>query len=195
VEEILGRGRIGDGTIYVSAFLDRPGVVVHAGGPGRVVLGRNPEDVDALSPHRDLLAGAGIGVELVADVEPELWAKYSFLCALAGATALHGEPLGPILANEGKRRLVEALIQEVGALARARGVTMPQDVVARNLAICRAFPPETKSSLLHDLENGRRHELDWLLGTAVELAGRLGVPLPITRQTYQGIRARWRLAG
>jgi 2-dehydropantoate 2-reductase len=43
------------------------------------------------------------------------------------------------------------------------------------------MPPHAKSSMLEDLEHGRRLELPWLNATLARLGDELGVPTPIHR--------------
>jgi 2-dehydropantoate 2-reductase len=40
------------------------------------------------------------------------------------------------------------------------------------------IPPESKSSMLEDLQRGRRLELPWLSGAIVRIGQELGVPTP-----------------
>ena len=41
------------------------------------------------------------------------------------------------------------------------------------------FPANSKSSMLEDLERGRRLELPWLSGAVVRIGKEVGVPTPI----------------
>lgn len=193
LEGILPHGRVADGCIYVSAHIQAPGVVLHAGGPGRVVIGRDPEDMDLLIPHRDFLLDAGIQTELVPQVEVEIWNKYLFICALSGAMALFREPLGPIMSEVQKRDVLVGLMREVEALARARGIPLSEEIVPRTLDVCHSFPLDSKSSLLLDLEQRRTNELDWLFGPMIQEGERLGLPLPVTNRVYRDIRSVWSL--
>ena len=63
-------------------------------------------------------------------------------------------------------------------MAHAKGIALPADFVARTLARTDQLPAEMKSSLLHDLEGGRRLELPWLSGAIVRMGRELGVPTP-----------------
>lgn len=191
VERAYPTAMVADGAIYVFAHIESPGVILHVGGPGRVVFGRQPSEQDALSPYLDLLLGASIQAELVPTADVEVWGKFVVLAAIAGTTALYGETVGRIMADPDKAALVEGLMAEVVALGKASGVPLPPDLLSRSLDIARGFPPEGKSSLLHDLEAGRPSELDWLLGTAVGLGQRLGVDVPLLEMVYHGIGSRW----
>src|SRR5262249_50067670 len=71
--------------------------------------------------------------------------------------------------------------REGAAVAQARGVAIPAQLVDGAAATLAALPPETKSSMLEDLERGRRLELPWLSGAVVPLGRELGVEAPTHR--------------
>ena len=75
--------------------------------------------------------------------------------------------------------MLRAACAEALAVARAKGIALPDDFVARTLARTDQLPYEMKSSMLEDLERGRRLELPWLSGAIVRLGQELGVPTPI----------------
>lgn len=191
VEKALPDALVGDGAIYVFAHIQSPGIILHAGGPGRVVFGRDPENQDSLAWVKELLSGAGIDAKLVPRADVEVWKKFVVLAAVAGCTALYGDTVGQILADPSKLRLLEGIMKDVISLAEASGVPLPQDLMERTMASAKSFPPKGKSSLLHDLEAGRPSELDWLLGRALDAAARQGVELLVIKKVYEGIRTRW----
>ena len=196
VEKVLSRGQVADGTIYVFAHIHSPGVVVHVGGPGKVVLGSpRPDLKPKLEETRDLLRGAQIEADLTTEVDVAIWKKFLVLAPVAGLTALYGMTVGEIIDDEGKWNLLLRLMEEVVELAKASGVSLGGDAMDEGLAIVRSFPRDGKSSLLHDLEAGRKNELDWLLGRALELGRDLGVSLPFFKEVYDGIRSRWSAGG
>jgi len=50
------------------------------------------------------------------------------------------------------------------------------------------MPPENKSSMLIDVEAGRRLELDWLSGAVARIGDELGVPTPIHHFIYAALK-------
>ena len=63
-------------------------------------------------------------------------------------------------------------------MAHADGVGLPEDLVDRILERIDGLPATRKSSMLHDLERGRRLELAWLSGTIARMGRDLGVATP-----------------
>ncbi len=70
-------------------------------------------------------------------------------------------------------------IDEAIAVGRARGIVFPPTVVEDTKKLISNFPAESKSSMLEDLERGRRLELPWLSGAVVRLGREAGVATPI----------------
>ena len=64
------------------------------------------------------------------------------------------------------------------AVARANGIAVPESTVDDVAKAYAALPPQTKSSMLEDLERGRRIELPWLSGAVVRIGQEVGVPTP-----------------
>ena len=84
-----------------------------------------------------------------------------------------------VFAGSGICRPRATAIDEVIAVGKARGVNLPADLMDTTLAMIRNFPASSKSSMLEDIERGRRLELPWLSGAVVRLGNEAGVPTPI----------------
>ena len=79
-------------------------------------------------------------------------------------------------------------MEEILAIARAKGVNVTDDVIERSLAKAGNFPPETKTSYHRDVETpGKRNEGDLFGGAILRMGQDVGVPTPITRQVYAEI--------
>jgi 2-dehydropantoate 2-reductase len=129
-----------------------------------------------------------VKVSLSDDVRLPLWTKFIFICGFSGMTTLCRTTIGPVLAAPESAAMLEATMREVEALARARGLPLPPDVTAEQLAICRKMAPSAPSSMLGDLQRGKRLELDHLNGAAVRLADEAGVPAPCNRAVVAALR-------
>jgi 2-dehydropantoate 2-reductase len=127
---------------------------------------------------------AGIDIAQSDNINRERWEKFVFLIGLSGATGATRMPLGPILADPDTRAFFRSLMEEVIALARAKGVTLAPDFLDSRMKFADTAPPGMKASLLHDLERGNRIEIDWLAGKAVALGRELSVPTPANAAVY-----------
>ncbi|MEU5624579.1 MULTISPECIES: ketopantoate reductase family protein [Streptomyces] len=181
------RGRLTDeqvlgGVCFISAFIEEPGVVRHNSALQKVILGpyrpgRSATSRSVLAAFRD----AGIEAEASDDIERTIWEKFVFLVGLSATTATVRGPIGVVRSNEQSRRLLLDVMAETVAVARACGVRLDSDFAGDRLDFCDTLPAAMTSSLHNDLENGNRLELPWLSGGVVDLADRLGVPVPRNR--------------
>jgi 2-dehydropantoate 2-reductase len=73
---------------------------------------------------------------------------------------------------------------EVAAVARAEGIPIPEDLPQRLRAYMEALPASTRSSLLIDLQSGKRIEVESLPGSVVRRAAAAGVDVPIMATLY-----------
>jgi len=100
------------------------------------------------------------------------------------------------LAHQGGRRLapqvgVRAALndgEQVLAVARAEGVTVAADVVDRIVPYIDNIPGTMRSSLLIDLQQGKRIEVEALQGAVVRRGAALGVPTPIIAALYSVLK-------
>jgi hypothetical protein len=91
---------------------------------------------------------AGIDIALSATIERERWQKFVFLVGLSGATATTRKALGPILADPDTRTFFHKLMSEVVTIGRAKGVSLPADIVEDRMKFAESSPPTFKASLL-----------------------------------------------
>jgi 2-dehydropantoate 2-reductase len=182
---VIGTDHVMGGTAYVLASLESPGVVRHAGGPGRLVFG----ELDGRRSERGerLLVAcsqAGIPAELSENIRAELWSKYAFILPQAGMTAAVRLPIGDIRNSEAAWEMFAAIVEEAWRVGRAEGMDLPDDLVARHLAFAQGLVPEGYSSLYHDLTAGRRMELAALHGELLKRAEKHHVATPASRAIF-----------
>ena len=96
----------------------------------------------------------------------------------------------PIMSDPDNRKLLKHAIAETVAVAKVKGIDLSDDYVTKHGDFYGGIPPDTKSSMLMDLENGRRIELNWLSGAVAQFGDELGVPTP----THHAICGALRLA-
>ena len=85
--------------------------------------------------------------------------------------------------------MLRRAMEEVVAVARAKGIDLAADLVERHMETVDGLPGDFTSSMHHDLSRGKRLELPWLSGTVAGLGRDLGVPTP----THDAIRTALKL--
>ena len=76
---------------------------------------------------------------------------------------------------------------EIAALADARRVCLPEDIVRRTMAFVDTLPADGTASLQRDIADGRRSELDAWSGAVVRLGREAGLPTPIHAFIYSSL--------
>jgi 2-dehydropantoate 2-reductase len=177
---VLGSDHVVGGVAHISAYVAEPGLIRHATDYARFTFGelegRRSARVAALA---EALQAAGVDHVVSSDIQVDLWQKMVFLASLSGLNALTRLSIGPIVQDPDTHGLLRGAVEEADAVARAKRVAVPDDMVASAMAVLTDLPPGVKASTLLDLERGRRLELPWLSGTIARLGRELGVPTPI----------------
>ena len=187
IDAVLGPGHALGGVAYIFATIGEPGVIDHRF-LGRITLGEMDGSASARAERlRAAFAKAAVPVELSTDIKGKLWEKYLMINAQAGMTALTRSSIGVIRALPPTWAMYGALLEEAAALARAEKVELPRNIVATIAAGAQGMPPETVSSMYHDLLAGKRIELEALHGHASRLGERHGIPTPATSAVYAAL--------
>ena len=185
----IGREHVLAGSVYIPAMIEEPGVIAHGGDFAKAVFG---ELYGGRSDRAEALlrafGDAGVDAEITDDVESTLWTKFVLLSAVSATNAITRGPTHPVLQDPDMRRMFTDALRETEAVARARGVTLAPDIVARQLAMAEAFPADVKASLLQDLEAGKRLEVEYLSGTVSRLGAEHGVATPVHSTIYAALK-------
>ena len=177
--------------VYVSASIDRPGVVTQKGMAGLLTCGRDPDhpNYDPV-PVVNLFDQAGVTVRYEVDPYPAIWEKYLFIASFGLVTAWVEKPFGAVLQDRQLQGLVRGIMEEIQAVAAQRGIVLGESIVESSLKKAENFPFETKSSYQRDVEGRRRNEGDLFGGTILRLGTELGVPTPVTERLYREIEEK-----
>jgi 2-dehydropantoate 2-reductase len=180
VAKVLGEERVLGGVCHLAAWLEAPGVVRHTGDLFRVTVGELP---GGTSPRAEALAGAlraaQVDAAVAEDIQAVMWEKFLFIAAFGAVGAVARAPVGAVRAIPETRSLLSAAMEEIAAVARARGVRISGAAVQRALSIVDGFPPSVTASMQRDIQGGRPSELHDQTGAVVRLGRQAGVAVPV----------------
>jgi len=186
---VLGPERVMGGSAYIATRIAAPGVIEHTGTMARLRFGPVLESQRAAAEaFLKACKGAGLNAELTEDIVLVNWEKFAFLVAVSSATALARAPLGVVRADPDLRWMFEQAMRETWALARRRGVKLPDDFIDKQMAFLDTLPAEMRASMLHDLEAGNRLEAPWLCGAVARMASEAGLEAPVNRTVYAALK-------
>lgn len=182
----VGESHAIGGTTSHGCIFQGPGRVEHTGVGDTVIGPVAPPDRPAHHQLAETLSQAGIETEVVADIRPKLWSKAAVNAAINPATAIAGLPNGALLEVEELEHLLEAAAREVEAVARSEGIEVEEGAWVDRARTVAKQTARNRSSMLQDVERGRRTEIDAICGRIVEVAKRNGVPAP-RNETLHGL--------
>lgn len=190
IAQIAGAERMVLGVCYHSATVLGPGLVLHAG-RGRTVIG---EMDGSMSPRvqqvADRFTAAGMETEGSAQILREIWSKLALNVATLPTQSAIRLTADRLLNTPEMRGLMKNLLREVVAVAGAQNI--PLDFTERWAAITgllSRLAPNTRGSMLQDVEKGRRTEIDVMCGAIIEAGARLSVPTPCNTTMFSLIKA------
>ena len=185
-----GAARVLGGTTYVATALESPGCIVQTGVHRSIIFG---EIVGAreLTPRVEALAAAlamaDIEVRAVPDARTPLWDKFVYLVPFSGFTGAARLPIGFLWSSPQAREMFYAAAREVAAIAHAEGISLSPDRWETLQHYMDHIPHGTRSSLLIDLSQQKRIEVEALQGVALRKAAAHGVPTPIIATLYAAL--------
>jgi 2-dehydropantoate 2-reductase len=170
--------------VYVATEMKGPGHLKHHG-RGDLVIGSLVEGASSKA-HEDIKAwfeAAGVPVVISDNVAGELWAKLVVNCAYNAISAISQLPYGRMIQGPGVREVMRDVVEETLAVAKAAGVRMAPDMLAKTYRIAEAMAGQY-SSTAQDLARGKPTEIDHLNGYVLRKGEALGVPTPANRALY-----------
>ncbi len=184
VAEAFPNNEVLSGLAFICVHRTAPGKVLHQD-YGRIVLGRYPGGPSETARRlAEMFRRAGVPCEVTEDVITARWQKLVWNAPFNPISVLcGGASTQDMLGREETTRLVRAVMEEVCAVAAATGHPLPDDVVDRMIADTRKMTPY-KTSMLLDFEAGRPMEVEAIVGNAIRIARRLGVPVPHLETLY-----------
>ena len=166
------------GTTAQGATLLGCGHIRHAGAGETVIGGIDENSAFHAKLIRDLFMSAYIPAEIAEDVTGILWGKLLVNCGINPLTAIMKITNGQLPEIPDLCEVMRRAVGEGGAIAQAAGITLPySDPAARVIEVC-AATASNRSSMLQDLEAGRKTEIDYLNGALVNKAREAGLAAP-----------------
>ncbi len=168
--------------VYSSTEIVEPGVIRHIEGT-RFTIGEPSGEVsDRCKAISAAFAAGGLRAPVESKLADQIWLKLTGNVAFNPITALTRATLGQLAELPEMVDLLRAVFLECAQVAGLLGVKFPVSLDRRleaGLAV-----GDHKTSMLQDLEAGKRLEVGCMTGAVVELADRLGVPVPHVRTVH-----------
>ena len=131
---------------------------------------------------------AGIVYETPEDMIRMMWWKFMINVGVNQASAVMRAPFGVFQKSPDAQGLMEALMKEVIALTDVLDVNLTNRDIEEWYSFLKVLSPQGKTSMLQDIEAGRKTEVEIFGGKVVELGNTHGVKTPANQTVLQIIQ-------
>lgn len=199
-ERMIGEALGMDKVLYaVAVGIDavREGKAVTYSREGRLLFGEAENKVlsERVVRLQGLFARAGIPCETPSDMIRALWWKFMVNVGMNQVSALLRAPYGVFQKSEDAKALCDMAMEEVIAVAVKEGVSLGREDMNEWHGILMGLSPTGKTSMLQDMEAGRKTELEMFAGRVVEMGLKHGLPTPLNLMLLRCIRVLEGLQG
>lgn len=192
-EEQIGRAYGMDRVLYaVAVGMDalKEGNTVTYTRQGKIFFGERENDVvtERVKRVQALFDRAGIAYEMPPDMIRILWWKFMINVGTNQASAALRAPYGVFQRSPEARDLMESAMREVMALAAKANIHLFEEDIQNWYTVLSGLSPEGKTSMLQDVEAGRKTEVEMFAGKVIELGRRYNVPTPVNQKLFETIK-------
>ncbi len=170
--------RYGTEKVVYSYFIGhsavRDGRNITQDGVNTIVMGANQR----ISDYFDKV---GINYEIPDDIIRSMWLKFMLNVSSNQTTALMHLTFGEMQNNKKCMEFVVNVMREVQSIAKAEGVNNTETMIEDALDALKLMCPEGKTSMLQDVEAGRKTEVDMFAGVMIELGKKHKILTPYNK--------------
>ena len=185
----LGDERVIGGLCKIVSFVVEPGHIRHAGFSPSVVIGEMDNSrSDRIIEIQSVFNQAGIDTTIAEHIQVALWMKFLFIASFSGIGAIANAPAGKLRTDAELRPQMTRAMEEIFALAHARGIKLPENAIETVMAGVNALPEDATSSMQRDIAAGKPSELESQNGAVVRMAREAGVEAPTHEFIYRTLK-------
>lgn len=139
---------------------------------------------------KNLLNDAKINNQVFEDMIKTVWTKWMLNIGLNQVSAISGATYRVINKTPELLTLVNKAMMEVMEVSKACNINLGDENWASVQDVIDALDGDGKTSLLQDVENKRKTEIEYFSGTLIKLAKEHNVEVPVNEVLYNFIKAK-----
>lgn len=124
---------------------------------------------------------AGINHCIPQDIIYSQWKKFALNSCANPLTAIFKFTFGEALNNKKFMELAVEVIKEVQQVAKAEGVKNSENLLSDTIDALHTMLPDGKTSMLQDIEAGRKTEIDIFAGRIIQLGEKYSIQTPYNK--------------
>ncbi len=180
ISKFVGKDRVIGGITENGITFERYGKVIHAG-KGETIIGPYGDDfTNEVKEFSQILNDSSIANKVSDNIYGHIWKKVIINAGINPITALSGLKNGSIIDDKNLFSLMEYICEESVKVAENE-VVLPGDDPFKEAVKVAKNTSENKSSMLQDVENKRKTEIDCISGAIVSVGTKHGVNTPYNR--------------
>lgn len=157
----------------------RTGNNISHDGVNKIVFGSdNKNDTENIEKVKTFFDRTNINYQISDDIKHSMWLKFMLNVCANPTTALFRMTFGEMLSNKSMMQLAIKIMKEVQAVAKAEGINNTEIMIEETLEQLNTMSPIGKTSMLQDVEAGRKTEADIFVGTVVDFGKKHNIPTP-----------------
>jgi len=157
---------------------------------GKVLFGeiRNQIPSERVKRISQLFNRAKIANDVPKDMLRALWFKFMINVGVNQVSAVMGMTYGEIRNSSEAKRLMESAMLEVIQIAQSLQINLSEKDLTEWYTVLSTLGADSKTSMLQDVEAGRKTEVEMLAGTVIRLGAKQGIPTPVNRWLCDKLR-------
>lgn len=170
------------------AKIESFGVINHFGYPPELLIGElDNQKSKRILDLKEKLDTAAFKTTIPPDIQSDLWKKFLFICSVSGLGALTNMPIGAMYEDIEIRDALKKELEEMVAVALAKGISLPENMVQKTLNFIGSQAYESTASTQRDILEGRPSELENFNGYIVNEGKKLGIETPVNQFVYSSL--------
>ena len=167
---------------YIGHSAVRNGRHITHDGVNTIIFGSdNVNDIKNENKVKIFFEKVGINYLIPKDIIHSLWLKYMLNVSANQTTAIFRMTFGEMFENEKCMEFAINIMKEVQAIAKVQGVNNSETLIDEALESLKTMTPDGKTSMLQDVEAGRKTEVDMFAGTIIKMGLEHNIPTPYNK--------------
>jgi 2-dehydropantoate 2-reductase len=137
---------------------------------------------------KELFDKANIGYIIPENMLYTIWSKFMFNVGINQTSAVLKATYKVFQEIKEAENFLRAAMKEAWVLSHKHGINLKEEDIDKYVDLVKRQSPDSKTSMLQDVEAGRKTEVEMLAGTVCELGEQYGVETPINRVLFDIIR-------
>ncbi|MDP3792021.1 MAG: 2-dehydropantoate 2-reductase [Candidatus Omnitrophota bacterium] len=179
LNDYFGSDRVIAGITNHGVTLLGTGHVRHAGKGDTIIGISNGKVLGPIKEIAGILSKAGLETKVSKDIDSVVWSKLVInvgINALTGITRLKN---GMLTEHSGTREILRSAVQEAVKIVKRKRIKLAyDDPIQKVESVCKATAANV-SSMLQDVLNNKRTEIDFINGAIMRQGKALGIPTPV----------------